>query len=231
MCKYQINDVDVKNTSNEFFVLNDKYRTPNVIDHREFCLPTDNQLDTPHCVGYTIAAYLEIKYWKDNHIPLQFPADKIYQFGRSYKCDSISGTRLEYCLEELKNKEIFNGELLTFSTMIDLKMTIKCFIHKYDCVMGAFNITDEWYKLNRYDIIKEKRNPTQLGGHCVLCCGYNKDGIYVQNSWGYEDWGSYGFGIIPWDMVQKQFQYGVVIDNFSFNYPKVKEILFDGKGG
>ena len=225
--EYRIDYVDVDYSITTYSSVTDKYRFPNFIDHRDFCLPTNNQRNTPHCVGYTIAGYFEIEYWKKTHIPKQFLADKIYQVGRETLADSISGTKLEYCLHGLKSSKYYDGQTILFSSGIYIEETIKSFIHTYGQAMMAFQITDEWYSLNSKAIIKEKKRPKNLGGHCVLCCGYNMDGIYIQNSWGYQKWGNYGFALVPWSLVMKQFRYGIVINNLSFNDDKITEILFD----
>ena len=224
---YRIDYVDVDCSITSNIRPSVKYRFPNFIDHRDFCLPTNNQGVTPHCVGYTVAGYLEVEYWKKTHIPKQFPADKIYQIGRKTLADSISGTRLEYCLRGLRDLGCYNGNCILFSSGIYVEEAIKSFIHTYGQVMLAFCITDEWYSLSSKYIIKEKKRPNKLGGHCVLGCGYCKEGIYIQNSWGYQKWGNYGFAIVPWNIVYKQFGYGIVIDGLSFNEDKLMEILFN----
>ena len=79
--------------------------------------------------------------------------------------------------------------------------------------MCAFNITDEWFKLNMSNPVLSVCNKgNNKGGHAVLGCGYNKDGLFIQNSWG-KNWGAYGFALIPWNKVQEQFIYGCTITN------------------
>jgi len=36
-----------------------------------------------------------------------------------------------------------------------------------------------------------------LGGHAMCCCGYNKEGFIIRNSWG-TDWGQHGYCILPY---------------------------------
>lgn len=94
--------------------------------------------------------------------------------------------------------------------------------------MCAFNITDEWYNFRFFsDVLKEKSNPVTLGGHCVLCCGYNDAGVFIHNSWGYEDWGNYGFAVIPWSMFHRQFSYGMVVNDLKLDLNNIKEYLIN----
>lgn len=212
--KYKLDNVDVS-IDCSVFQPNSLYRTPSFIDLRDFCLPTNNQGNTPHCVGYTVAAYFEVENWKKTHIPVQFDASKIYSIGRQYKADTPAGTKLEYCLLGLRHKNVFIGEICSFSAIdTDMVDAVKCHVHTNGVLMCAFNITDEWFDLSWKNIIKPSKNFHILGGHCVLCCGYNQDGMYIQNSWGYDQWGNYGFAIVPWKLVPKQLNYCVFIRDF-----------------
>ena len=207
-------DVDTSAVANFWIDDYDKnFVYPDKIDYRDFCLPTGNQGDTPHCVGYTVAGYFEVNYWKKYHIPKQFNSQKIYQFGREYKADTIEGTKLEYSLISLLHF-LYTGRIYTIvPRSIE---NLKYITHQYGCMMLAMKITDEWYDLTRDGYIKRHKKPYIIGGHCVLCCGYCKDGIYIQNCWGYEKWGNYGFAVIPWDLALSQIDYVVFIDNFNF---------------
>lgn len=37
---------------------------PLVLDNRQLMAPTDNQLQTPHCAGYSAATLIESLHWK-----------------------------------------------------------------------------------------------------------------------------------------------------------------------
>ena len=82
---------------------------------------------------------------------------------------------------------------------------IKFLIHKNMFILIGFNICEGWYKVTseKYKVTHSGEN---LGGHCVLGCGYNKEGFYIQNSWG-KDWGAKGFALIPWNVFMKEFMY------------------------
>lgn len=213
--KYQLdNDVCVSKPK-KFTAENTRlvYTFPRSIDFRDMCLPTNDQRKTPHCVGYSVSGYLEVEYWRRFHIPLQFPANKIYEEAKKIEGNNEEGTTIELGFDAAKKLNYFCGDVKTVEPW---KANIKFQIHKYGICCGAFQVTDEWYDVgSRSGIIQSKRKPKILGGHAVLICGYNDDGIYIQNSWGYQEWGKYGFAILPWDMVKTQMVYGVVIDNLS----------------
>lgn len=190
------------------------FKTPNVIDLRDFCLATNNQYNTPYCVGYSVASYLEIYNWKNTHIPVQLDAQKIYKCGREYKADTISGTKPEYCLLKLLEYDVFSGEIIKFESIINIYNpdTLKMMVHTNGALIVGFDITDEWYDI-KDGIIQQKSAPQRLGLHCVLCCGYCKDGVYIQNSWGIKEWGHYGYAILPWKLLINQFCYGIFVKN------------------
>lgn len=211
--KYCLNDINVSapsNTAQSVLELT-KYKFPRIIDSRELCLPTNNQGVTPHCVGFSVAGYLEVEYWKKYHYPKQFPADDIYRSAKQLDPSSEDGTTIEFGFLGAKKLNLFRGDIKTFEPWED---NIKFQLHKYGIFCGAFLITDEWYDISWFTgQIKKHRKPKTLGGHAVLVCGYNEDGIFIQNSWGYNSWGKYGFAILPWELTKNQLAYGVVIDN------------------
>ena len=45
-----------------------------------------------------------------------------------------------------------------------------------------------------------------------MAVGYDQEGAYIQNSWGTE-WGSKGFGILPWDVFRQEFIYCCFLQN------------------
>ena len=139
----------------------------------------------------------------------------------------MDGTRIEYCLQQLKKDKVISGSILSFKP--ETSNQLKYIIHQYGIMMCALKITDEWYKLDSEYRIKEKKNPKILGGHCVLCCGYSLKGVYIQNSWGFEKWGNYGFAIVPWNMWVKQIDNCVFIKNLKFNLTETEKILNDRK--
>ena len=90
---------------------------------------------------------------------------------------------------------------------------VKYAIHKFGVMLAGLNITEEWYLCGpNKTSVTGKTHRTSMGGHAVLICGYNKDGVIIHNSWG-EAWGSYGFALITWDEFVREFIYGATLSN------------------
>jgi hypothetical protein len=194
-----------------FIIRDTSFIAPQSIDHRDFCIPTNDQFNNPYCTGYATAGYIEIKHWQQKFYPLQYDAVKIYE--ETKKIDGIpnkKGSYIQYAVLASKNLGYIDGTIKFINKGI---LDIKFAIFKYGAFIGSFSITNDWYGYNvKKGVIKESKNSHYTGGHAVLVCGYDKKGIYIQNSWGY-DWGVWGFGLLPWNLVEEQFRRGLVIDD------------------
>jgi hypothetical protein len=183
---------------------------PNRIDHRDLCLPTDYQGNTSECVGYTVAGYLEVKHWQKKHFPIQYDASAIYAEAKRIDPFDEEGTQLQYGIQAAKNIGYIKGDPYYIGAS---EKSLKFAILEYGVCLGAFNITSAWNIQNKMTgRIAEKYYSQFIGGHAVLICGYDKEGVYIHNSWG-KRWGTYGFGLLPWASFKKQFVYGAVIEN------------------
>ena len=184
---------------------------PNKIDHRDFCIPTDNQADTPYCTGYATAGYIEIKHWQKKHFPKQYDATNIYHAAKALDNFIGDGSWVKFAVEGAKNLGMIDGDVKHVAKGSD---DLRFAILEYGACIGSFMITNEWNQVNKKDgKIKDLGdNANLLGGHAVLICGYDKDGVYIQNSWG-KDWGIWGFAWLSWEQVYNQFMGGVVIEN------------------
>lgn len=203
--------------------VDDKYRFPNVIDSRDQCIMTSDQGQTPHCVGFGTAGYLEMEFWKLFHYPIQFPADAIYTKAKTLDYDKGDGTSLECGLAAAKLMGLFKGNVKTFGPNLN---TLKFILHTYGRCLGAFEITDEWNQIDsKTGSISTLAHPRKMGGHCVLICGYCPSGVYIQNSWGIQGWGKYGFALIPWKHVETNFYYGAVVENISMEETECLKII------
>lgn len=189
----------------------DKFMAPLRIDHRDYCIQTNNQLQSPHCAGYAAAGYGEVHNWIKKHYPEQIDADRIYEEAKRLDGNTQKGTSLDRAAQALVNLGYWEGEPKYVGMG---RNDIKFAIHAYFVCMAGFLITNEWNcvdsKTGKISDLGSKAET--IGGHAVLCCGYSEhEGVYIQNSWGHE-WGLWGFGIIPWEKVDEQLMYAFVID-------------------
>ena len=188
---------------------NTEFLAPRKIDNRDMLLMSSNQGNTPHCAGYATAGYIEFQNWKHLHYPRQVDGDEIYRQAKTIDWIKSEGTTLSSAIKGAIQLGFIKGELKAIKKT---RIAIKFAIHQYGVVVSAFDITDEWNYVNgktgMLNILDGEAE--DLGGHAVLLCGYDKDGVYIQNSWG-ENWGVHGFAIVPWELFDKQFYSGRVI--------------------
>lgn len=193
-----------------------KFAAPRTIDLRDYCTPTEDQGSKPWCAAYAAAQWTEnIRWRKDDLDPRQNNIDPtwIYQYAKSVDGDPHGdGTTLTAVLEALLSRNLFDRNVCRIRTINADRDAVKYAVHKFGCILGGFNVTDEWYELNPSKTFVNGKSENYQGGHAVLICGYNPDGVLIQNSWG-ERWGEYGFGLIGWDAFDKQFLYGSVLTN------------------
>lgn len=191
---------------------------PLKIDNRQMASVTDQQGSKPHCAGYSIANMAEAISWKRTGRLVNLDADQIYAHAKMIDGDENGeGTYLECAIKAAaKLGGIANAENLKigflYSDGTDKTVEqLKYLVHKYDFVHAGFNITTGWYSCGRADPVI-KHTGINLGGHAVLVVGYDQQGAYIQNSWGTE-WGSKGFGILPWDCFKKEAMYFCYLQN------------------
>ena len=194
-----------------------KFIAPVTVDLRDYCTKTEDQGNKPWCAAYTAAQWAENILWRVNDYPENIDPTWIYEYAKSVDGDPHGdGTTLVAVLEALLNKGTFDKSICKIKVINrgeNARQSVKYAIHKFGCILGAFNITKEWYSLcNRDTAVTGKRNNVSMGGHAVLICGYNADGVIIQNSWG-ESWGEYGFGLVTWEAFDKQFLYASVLSN------------------
>jgi len=184
-----------------------KFRAPRKIDNRDMCLASSNQGQTPHCAGYSTAGYIEFQNWKTLHYPEQVDGDAIYFAAKKIDDYNGDGTSLSSAMQGAINLGLIKGKKKYVPpTQNDIKFAL----HEFGVCVAGFMITNEWNYVDSKGIIRNLGNKaTDLGGHAVLLCGYDKKGVYIQNSWG-EIWGLYGFALLSWEQVDKQLFSGMV---------------------
>ena len=205
MTYYQARDINGKVVDIDGIV------NPRKIDNRHQCSVTDQQGTKPHCAAYSICNLCEALIWKKTGKLINIDADQVYARAKQIDGDiSSDGTYLEAAIKAAFQLGGFNGSSIKIGTIyndgsdntIEL---VKFLLHKYDFLHMGFQITEGWYAANESDYFIRDRG-ANLGGHAVLACGFDPDGIYIQNSWG-TSWGAKGFGILPWSAFKKQFMY------------------------
>jgi hypothetical protein len=197
-------------SASESLVLPDGFVSPRKIDNRDLCLQSSNQGNTPQCAAYSAAGFIEVLDWKIKGHPKQIDPYPLYKEAKTIDGDpSGEGTTLEAITQAALRLKLIDGQVKLFRNDFNL---IKYTIHRYgSCILG-FMITNEW----NYTSTKTGRisdfgiKSVKLGGHAIYGCGFDQEGLYIQNSWG-PDWGLYGFALIPWKQVAQQFVYGAVI--------------------
>ena len=191
------------------------FKAPDTVDLRDYCTRTEDQGSTPMCAAYTAAGFAENILWRKYDVPQQIDPVPLYKFAKQIDGDpNGDGTTLVAVCDALLNKGYFNKNICkTQIIQFGAEAKIRYAIHKFGCCLGAFSITREWYDCNRENaVITGRTKNDSEGGHAVLICGYTRDWVIIQNSWG-EDWGSYGFGFVTWEAFRKQFLYAAVISN------------------
>lgn len=158
---------------------------PLKIDNRQMASVTDQQGNTPHCAGYSIANLAEALIWKRTGKLVNLNADQIYARAKTQDGDiSGEGTYLECAINAaLDLGGIANPESIKIGFLYNdgsdkTVESLKYLVHKYDFVHAGFNITTGWYSCNQQDpVVKHTNIP--CGGHAVLIVGYDQQGVYI----------------------------------------------------
>ena len=216
--EYLVGDLLLPKNYNDlpvFSASNSKFVTPNTIDLRDYCLETRNQGNKPWCAAYSAAGMASNILWRKNDVPKEIEVSSLYAYAKKIDgSPSMNGTTLTAVLEALLNQNYFDDKICSVKVLRGTEY-VRYAIHKFGCCLLGLMVTDEWYKCNRNKSTITGSNDgihSNLGGHAVLGCGYNRDGVIIQNSWG-KDWGEYGFALITWDEFNREFSYGAVLDN------------------
>lgn len=192
-----------------------KFVAPTVVNSMGLCTITEDQGSTSKCAAYATTSFAENILWRKTHAPQQLDYDKVYAEAKKLDGDTSAGTTLNHAFQALLKvyPDIFDKscKIKTITCFGGDLEDIKFALHKYGCMVGGFNITRDWYDCDKS--CKgwiPSTGAKSVGGHAVLICGYNQNGLQIQNSWG-ESFGDYGFATLRWSDVQKQFMYGAVL--------------------
>jgi len=208
----------------ELLTVPNQFIAPRRIDSRDMCLSASNQHQEPSCAGYTTAGYIEFYNWKTYHYPSQINGDGIYAEAKRIDNNTHPGTTLKSAADAALNLKLISGtpkyvdfpavNNSTLSRKEKRALSIKFALHKYGVVLSGFMITDDWDWVDKKTgMIRNSGDKAQLkGGHAVLLCGFDDNGVYIQNSWS-DGWGHYGFATLSWDQYDTQMMKAMVIEN------------------
>lgn len=191
-----------------------KFVAPLRVNSMFYCTKTEDQGSKPWCAAYAAAQWAESIRWQIHNAPEDIDPTWIYQYAKSIDGDPYGdGTTLTAVLEALLAKKVFDPSVCAVKVLQPNIDDFKFALHKFGVVLGGFNITSEWYQLNpKKTYVCNPSNRQFQGGHAVLVCGYDENGLYFQNSWGTR-WGDNGFGGISWECAKTQLLYGSVLTN------------------
>lgn len=195
-----------------------RFIAPETVDLRDYCLKTANQGDQPWCAAYSAAGFAENILWRKTDVPSIIDAAPLYRYAKEHDgSPKTDGTTLNAALEALLDKGYFDVKECSVKVLRTAEH-VKYAIHKFGCCLLGMMVTGEWYDCckAKSTISGKGGSHVTLGGHAVLCCGFTRDGVIIQNSWGVE-WGAYGFALITWNEFERRFVYGAVMDNCLYN--------------
>ncbi len=179
--------------------------TPATLDNRDRMLETENQGNKPQCAAYTGTSWLESIEWPRTGKPVNYDPEALY--AKAKEIDGHpdrDGTTLEAIMKgmiQLGWTKKTEDDIRFIDTIPELQRAI----HRYGTCLIACEIHEQW-GLQVGDLM-EKVVGKSLGGHAVTCCGFDRVGVFVQNSWGYL-WGNLGFCKIKWKCFEQEFAEG-----------------------
>lgn len=191
---------------------------PLKLDFRQQCSVADDQGSTSECAAYSVCNWIEALIWKRTGKLVDLNPDQVYAGAKQIDGDvDGDGTYLECAIKsafklggfpnvgDLKIGFIYNeGQTSTIERL-------KYLFHRYEFVHMGFNITEGWLSCSERDPYV-RHSGYSLGGHAVLGCGYDHEGVYIQNSWG-RSWGAKSFGVVKWDAFMEEFMYGCFVQS------------------
>ena len=188
---------------------------PTMVNSMGLCTVTENQGATSKCAAYATTSFAENILWRQDNYPQQFDYDKVYAKAKEIDGDPDEGTTLTAAMEaflavypKLFDKSCKPKIIRAWGGNMD---DVRYAVHKYGCIVGGFNITEDWYACdNKCKGWIPSKGGKPVGGHAVLICGYNKNGLQIQNSWG-PQFGESGFATLSWKDASEQFLYGCTL--------------------
>lgn len=154
-----------------------------------------------NCAAYATSGIQEaMNWWKTGK---RASVDPQPLYDEAKRLDGEPGKDNGTTLEQII-KAALNLDLLVDTEIFDIKngLEFRYAMHKLPLVLLGLNITEGWNNAGKDGIIPTGGNT--LGGHAVVGCYYDQDGIWITNSWG-PTWGKDGRGFITWRQFNDQF--------------------------
>lgn len=182
------------------------------IDNRSQVSVPEDQNANPICACVSVGNLIESIIWKKTGHLINIDSKRIYDIAKEIDGrPTIDGTDLASAIKAVSKLLNYEITYKIFNRCDNNIEQIKHLIHKYGFTLGGFNITAGWMECDdKSPIIK--KSDIVCGNHAVLICGYDKQGLYIQNSYG-KEWGHKGFGILPWSIFNNEVVYLCCVDS------------------
>lgn len=191
----------------------DEFVAPKTIYNMDYNTRVEDQGEKPWCAAYAAAMFAENVLWRKYGKPPVVKEDWIYEYAKKHDgMPDMDGTTLVAAMSALLDGGLFNPSVCKVK-VLNTPEQVKFAIHKFGVCIIGMQVTQEWYYCNREKpSIYGQHEQIPLGGHAVTCCGYDRSGFMILNSWG-PKWGSDGFALVSHDCFKRQFVYGAVLTN------------------
>jgi C1A family cysteine protease len=203
---------------------------PPHVDLRPFCSPVEDQGQIGSCTGNSIAGAIEfIDYKNNNKIDVSrlfiYYQERVLEHDVKVDGGGLIRDGIKQCaklgapLESLWPYDVskfavkptheayadaLNRRISSYHRIVGLEDALKCLAEGFPFVFG-FTVYEsfESNSVAATGIMPmPKANEKNLGGHAVLCVGYDTatKRLIVRNSWG-PNWGQAGYFTMPFDYV------------------------------
>lgn len=194
-----------------------RFVAPKSVDVQDYCVMTQDQGNRPWCAAYAASAFASNVLWRKTGMPEVFDPEPIYRYAKRIDgSPDTDGTSLVAVMQALLHLKYFDENICSVKVLRTVDQ-VRFAIHKFGCCLLGLMVSKEWYLCNPSKTtitgnLKKGVVAELIGGHAVLCCGFDRNYVYIQNPWG-KDWANHGFAYITWKELAREFSYGAVLNN------------------